>query len=96
MDLALSKLNLFCVIHRESVLTSQETQYIFAATIKWFMLFAERVAVYSENHTEHMHYSLGQSTEFNMLKQVVQLGCKWLVGARQGRECAENLKYTEL
>jgi hypothetical protein len=37
-----------------------------------------------------------KSTEFNMLKKVVQLGYKWLIGARQGRECAENLKYTEL
>jgi hypothetical protein len=37
------------------------------------MLFRETVAVYSENHTEHINTLRGQDSEFWMLEQVVHI-----------------------
>jgi hypothetical protein len=50
--------------------TSQETHYVCAAKTNRLMLFGETVAVYCENHTEHMH-SVGRIQSFDMLKHVV-------------------------
>jgi hypothetical protein len=37
------------------------------------MLFRETVAVYGENHTEHIDTLSGQNAVFRMLKQVVHM-----------------------
>jgi hypothetical protein len=37
------------------------------------MLFRETVAVYCENHMEHIDTLCGQNVEFSMLKQVVHI-----------------------
>jgi hypothetical protein len=37
------------------------------------MLFGETVAVYCENHVEHINTLRGQNAEFSVLKQVVRI-----------------------
>jgi hypothetical protein len=37
------------------------------------MLFKEIIAVYCENHNEHVNTLCGQNAEFLMLKQVVHI-----------------------
>jgi hypothetical protein len=37
------------------------------------MLFKETVAVYCENHKEHINTLCGQNADVNMLKQVVHI-----------------------
>jgi hypothetical protein len=41
-------------IYKNSVRTSQETHYVSATETNRLMLFRETVAVYCENHMEHM------------------------------------------
>jgi hypothetical protein len=43
------------VHHKNSVRTSQETHYVSATNPNRLMLFGETVAVYCENHTEHIN-----------------------------------------
>jgi neutral trehalase len=52
------------VIYKNSVRTSQETHYVSATEPNRLMLFRETVAVYCENHTEHMNTLCGQNAEF--------------------------------
>jgi hypothetical protein len=37
------------------------------------MLFRETVAVYCENHTEHINTLCGQNADFGMLKKAVHI-----------------------
>jgi thioredoxin-related protein len=43
----------FLLIYKNSVRTSQETQYVSATELNRLMLFGETVAVYCEDHTKH-------------------------------------------
>jgi hypothetical protein len=45
-------------MYKNSVRTSQETHYVSATKPNRLMLFRERVAVYCENHTEHISGTL--------------------------------------
>jgi hypothetical protein len=47
-------------IYSNSVRTSQETRYVSATKPNRLMLFRETVAVYCENHTEHINTLYGQ------------------------------------
>jgi hypothetical protein len=47
-----------------SVRTSQETHYFFTTKPNRLMLFGETVAVYCENHTEHIDTPCGENAEF--------------------------------
>jgi hypothetical protein len=47
----------------ELIPTSEETHYISATKSNRLMLFAETVAVYCENHTEHTDALCGQNAE---------------------------------
>jgi hypothetical protein len=49
------------MIYKTSVRTSQETHYVSATKANRLMLFRETVAVYCENHTEHMNTLCGQN-----------------------------------
>jgi hypothetical protein len=42
-------------LYKNSVRTSQETHYVSATETNRLMLFRETVAVYRENHTEHIN-----------------------------------------
>jgi hypothetical protein len=46
-----------------SVRTSQETHYVSATEPNRLMLFGETVAVYCENHTEHINTLCGQNAK---------------------------------
>jgi hypothetical protein len=48
-------------IYKNSVRTSQETHYVSTTKTNRLMLFGETVAVYCENHTEHINTLSGQS-----------------------------------
>jgi hypothetical protein len=50
-------------IYKNSVRTSQETHYVSATETNWLMLFGETVAVYCENHTEHINTPCEQNAE---------------------------------
>jgi hypothetical protein len=57
-----------------SVRTSQETHYVSARKPNRLMLFREAVAVYCENHTEHIYtICVGRMLNFNILKWVVHI-----------------------
>jgi hypothetical protein len=45
------------------VCTSQETHYVSTTTPNRLILFGETVAVYYENHTEHINTVCGQNAE---------------------------------
>jgi hypothetical protein len=49
------------IVHKNSVRTSQETHYVSATNTHRLMLFRETVAVYCENHTEHINTLYGQN-----------------------------------
>jgi hypothetical protein len=46
---------------KNSVRTSQETHYVSATKTNRLMLFRETVAVYCENHAEHINTFCGQN-----------------------------------
>jgi translation initiation factor IF-1 len=50
-------------LYMNSVRTSQGTHYISATETNWLMLFGETVAVYCENHMEHINALCGQNAE---------------------------------
>jgi hypothetical protein len=50
--------------------TSQETHYVSATKTNRLMLFREIIAVYCENHKEHMNALYGQNSEFQTVKHV--------------------------
>jgi hypothetical protein len=57
-----------------SVRTSQETHYVSATKPNRLMLFRETVAVYCENHTEHVDTLCGQNARVHVcLKQAVRI-----------------------
>jgi hypothetical protein len=60
-------------IYKNSVRTSQETHCVSATETNRLMLFGETVAVYCENHTEHINTVCGQNAEFSVLKNVVYI-----------------------
>jgi hypothetical protein len=47
-------------MNHDSVRTSQETHYVSATETSRLMLFRETVAVYCENHMEHIKHSVGR------------------------------------
>jgi hypothetical protein len=49
----LLRLDSFWTVYKNTVRTSQRTQYVSATEPSRLMLFGETVAVYCENHTEH-------------------------------------------
>jgi translation initiation factor IF-1 len=51
------------LIYNNPVRTSQETNHVSATETNRLMLFAETVAVYCENHTEHINTLCGQNAE---------------------------------
>jgi hypothetical protein len=51
-------------IYMNSVHTSQETHYVSGRKPNRLMLFREIIAVYCENHTEHIDTLCGQNAEF--------------------------------
>jgi hypothetical protein len=56
-----------------SVRTSQETHSVSIATTNRLMLFREIIAVYCENHTEHINTLCGQNVGFSILKLLVHI-----------------------
>jgi hypothetical protein len=50
-------------VNTDSVRTSQETHYVTATKPNQLMLFREIIAVYCENHTEHLNTLCGQNAE---------------------------------
>jgi hypothetical protein len=48
--------------------TSQETHYVPAIETNRLMLFGETVAVYCENHMEHINTLCGQNADFWCVK----------------------------
>jgi hypothetical protein len=55
-------------IYKNPVRISQETHYVTATKPNRLMLFGETVAVYCENHTEHINTLCGQDAEFWYVK----------------------------
>jgi hypothetical protein len=51
----------FLILYTDSVRTSQETHYVSATKPNRLMLFGETVAVYCENHKEHINTLCGQN-----------------------------------
>jgi hypothetical protein len=49
---------------QQYVHTSQETHYVSATEPNQLMLFGETVAVYCENHTEHINTLCEQNAEY--------------------------------
>jgi hypothetical protein len=49
------------MLFKNSVRTSQETHYVSVTEPNKLMLFRETVAVYCENHTEHINTLCGQN-----------------------------------
>jgi hypothetical protein len=61
--------------------TSQETHYVSATETNRLMLFGETVAVYCENHMEHIH-CVGRMKSFSMLKQEVHIKTTGIWGVK--------------
>jgi hypothetical protein len=55
-------------INNNSVRTSQEAYYVSATKPNRLMLFREIIAVYCENHTEHINTLYGQNAVFVNVK----------------------------
>jgi hypothetical protein len=55
-------------IYKSSVLTSQEIYYVTTTKSDGCSLFRGRVAVYSENQTEHGDARCGQNAKFQYVK----------------------------
>jgi hypothetical protein len=53
-------------MYKDSVRTSQETHYVSATKTNRLMLFRETVAVYCENHTEHIYTLWAECRGFNV------------------------------
>jgi hypothetical protein len=53
---------------QSSVRTSQETHYVSATKPNRLMLCRGIIAVYCENHTEHINTLCGQNAEFLIVK----------------------------
>jgi hypothetical protein len=51
-------------MYKNPVRTSQETHYVSTTKPNRLMLFRETVAVYCENHTEHINSMGGQNAQF--------------------------------
>jgi hypothetical protein len=61
-------------IYKNSVCTSQETHYVSATETNRLILFGETVAVYCENHTEHINTLCEQNCRVVlMLKRAVHI-----------------------
>jgi hypothetical protein len=54
-----------CEIKLNSVRTSRKTHYVSATNPNRLMLFREIIAVYCENHMEHINTPCGQNAEFS-------------------------------
>jgi hypothetical protein len=61
-------LNSFTILCINSVRTSQETHYVTATKPNRLMPFKETVAVYCENHMEHINTLCGQNAKFWYVK----------------------------
>jgi hypothetical protein len=61
-------MNFLQTIYENPVHTSQETHYVSATNTNRLMLFMETVAVYCENHMEHIDTLCGQNAEFQCVK----------------------------
>jgi hypothetical protein len=57
--------------YKNSVPTSQETHYASTTKPNRLMLFREIIAVYCENHTEHIIKLCGRNAESGVLRRVV-------------------------
>jgi hypothetical protein len=60
-------------LYKNSVRTSQETHYVSATKPNRLMLFGETVAVYCENHTEHISTLSRQNAWSSNGKQAVHI-----------------------
>jgi hypothetical protein len=58
-------------IYKNPVRTSQETHYVSATKPNRLMLFRGIVAVYCQNHTEHINILCGQNTKFRIVEQKI-------------------------
>jgi hypothetical protein len=56
------------IIYTNSVRTSQEAHYVSATEPNRLMVFGETVAVYCENHTEHINTFCRQNAEIWYIK----------------------------
>jgi hypothetical protein len=65
-------------VYLYSVRTSQETQYVSATKPNRLMLFREIIAVYCENHTEHINTLCGQNAEFKCVKECGTYSNHWI------------------
>jgi hypothetical protein len=66
--LIFERLNFFKIIYINSVRTSQETHYVSATKPNQLMLFRETIAVYCENHMEHINTLCAQNAGFQHVK----------------------------
>jgi hypothetical protein len=57
-------------IYKNRVRTSQEPHYVSMTKTNRLMLFGEIIAVYCENHTEHINTLCGQNAEFLNFKAI--------------------------
>jgi hypothetical protein len=64
-------------MYKISVRTSQDTHYVSATKPNHLLLFRETVAVYCENHTEHINTLCGQNAEFCYVKADGKYGDHW-------------------
>jgi hypothetical protein len=64
-------------IYKNSVRTAQETHYVSTTETNRLMLFGETVAVYCENHTEHINTLCGQNAELWCVKAGVTYINHW-------------------
>jgi hypothetical protein len=55
--------NMKKIIYTDSVRTSQETHYVSATETNRLILFREVIAVYCENHMEHINTLCAQNVE---------------------------------
>jgi hypothetical protein len=61
-------------MYKNSVRTSQETHYVYAAKVNRLMPFKEIIAVYCENHAKHANALCRQNAEvFIVLKQLIHI-----------------------
>jgi translation initiation factor IF-1 len=57
------------ILYKTSIRTSRGTHYVSATETNRLMLFGETVAVYCENHTEHIYTLCGQNIEYLYVKE---------------------------
>jgi hypothetical protein len=63
LNVRVHEIILIQIVYKNSVRTSQETHYVSATETNRLMLFGETIAVYCENHTEHVNTLCGQNAE---------------------------------